>query len=177
MHAFRIFDSVLNDHSWAADGRLCIAQQPQSDSLQEASPKAAIDAFFSRLLLRSKSDRILCRAAKRLHADPSISSGQLAAGLGVSERYLLSGLRAVLGIDPQTRSRNGYWRLRSAGTTRLEPSRQDHSGRPVRTSVSSTGHVGEPQLDLGIPEPVTDRDGTRRLLPSPQVARHKQHKT
>jgi hypothetical protein len=31
MPAFRIFNSVLGDHSWAADGRLCIAQQPQSD--------------------------------------------------------------------------------------------------------------------------------------------------
>lgn len=102
MHAYRIFDSVLEDHSWTADGRLCIAQQPQSDSFQETSPKAEIDALFSRLRVRSKSDRILCRAAKRLHADPSISLGQLASELGVSERYLLSGLRAILGVDPQT---------------------------------------------------------------------------
>ena len=102
MHAYRIFDNVLEGHSWAADGRLCIAQQPQSDSFQETSPKAEIDALFNRLLLRSKSDRILCRVAKRLHADPSTSSGRLAFELGVSERYLLSGLRAILGVDPQT---------------------------------------------------------------------------
>jgi AraC-like DNA-binding protein len=101
MYGYRIFDSVLESHSWTADGRLCVAQQPQSHSFQDPSPKAEIDALFSRLLLRSKPDRTLCRAAKRLCADPSISSSRLASELGVSERYLLSGLRAILGVDPQ----------------------------------------------------------------------------
>lgn len=102
MYAYRIFDSVLEDHSWTADGRLRIAQLRQSDSFQEASLTTEIDALFTRMRIRSKSDRILCRAAKCLQADPSISLGQLAAGLGVSERYLLCGLRSVLGVDPRT---------------------------------------------------------------------------
>jgi hypothetical protein len=154
MPAFRIFNSVLGDHLWAADGRLCIAQQPQSDSFQEASPKAEINALFSRLVLRSKSDRILCRAAKRLHADPSISLGQLAPELGVSERYLLSGLRAILGVDPQSflrqatslsrtnRPPNDQPDRKRRGEPRAGYARQDR-GRPRGASARAIGGMNE----------------------------------
>jgi AraC-like DNA-binding protein len=98
--SFRICDSVLGTHSWNADGRLCIKQQRQAESFQQGSPKTEIEALFTRLLLRSRWDRVMYRAATRLNADPSIPLGRLAADLGVTERYLLSGLRAALGVDP-----------------------------------------------------------------------------
>jgi len=45
------------------------------------------------------------RAAKRLIANPSVPLDELARELGVTERYLRSGLRAALGIDPQRLAR------------------------------------------------------------------------
>jgi hypothetical protein len=98
---YRIFDSVLGNHSWSADGRLWIAQPQEPVSLQDASPETEVDAIFARLLHRSKLDRIVYRAAIQLHAAPSTPLNQLAADLGVTESYLVSGLRAALSVDPQ----------------------------------------------------------------------------
>src|SRR5690242_10586859 len=98
---YRIFDTVLDNHSWSADGRLCIAQQRQSEPFEEASPEVEVDALFSRLLHRSRMERNIYRAAIRLRANPSIPLHQLAAELRVTECYLLSGLRSALSVDPQ----------------------------------------------------------------------------
>ncbi len=98
---FRIFDQVLANHTWSSTGRLCIAQAPQTVSCGTCSSNAEIVSLLDRLILRSRSDRIMCRAARRLVTKPSIPLDELARELGVTERYLLSGLRAVLGVDPQ----------------------------------------------------------------------------
>jgi hypothetical protein len=42
----------------------------------------------------------MCRAAQRLTTSPSTSFDELARELRVGERYLSSGLRAMLGVDP-----------------------------------------------------------------------------
>jgi AraC-like DNA-binding protein len=97
---FRIFGTVLGNHSWSADGRLCIVQQRESASFEKASPEAEIDALFSRLLHRSRWERAIYRAAMCLRDNPSIPLDQLAAELCVSERYLLSGFRSALSVDP-----------------------------------------------------------------------------
>jgi AraC-like DNA-binding protein len=96
----RIFGTVLGNHSWSEDGRICIVQQIQSETFEKASPEAEIDGLFSRLLHRSRWDRVIYRAAMSLRDNPSIPLDQLAAELRVSERYLLSGLRSALGVDP-----------------------------------------------------------------------------
>jgi hypothetical protein len=98
---FRIFDRVLADHTWTAAGRLCIAHQPKAVASETGCAKTEIASLLGRLILRSKSDRIMCRAVRRLAENPSVSLDELARELAVTERYLLSGLRAVLGVDPQ----------------------------------------------------------------------------
>ena len=102
---FRIFDHVLANHTWSATGRLCIAQALETVSCATPSSHAERDALLARLALRSRLDSVMCRAAKRLIANPSVPLDDLARELGVTERYLLSGLRAVLGIDPQRLAR------------------------------------------------------------------------
>ena len=98
---FRILDHVLADHTWSATGHLCIAHDAPTVPCAGPSPEAEIDSLLSRLILRSKSDRIMGRAAKRLTAHPSTPLHELARELGVTERYLLSGLRTALGVDPE----------------------------------------------------------------------------
>jgi AraC-like DNA-binding protein len=98
---FRIFGNVLANHTWSPTGHLCIAGAPQPVSHATCCHKAEINALLGRLVLRSRSDRVMCRAAQRLTTNPSISFDELAQELGVTERYLLSGLRAVLGVDPE----------------------------------------------------------------------------
>ena len=103
--AFRIFDHVLANHGWSATGSLCIAQackagEPSAAPCARATPNAEIDALRGRLLAWSKSDRVMCRAAQRLIAGPTTPFDHLARDLGVTERYLLSGLRAAFGVDP-----------------------------------------------------------------------------
>jgi len=98
--SFRIFNTVLGDHLWSAHGRLCVVQQKKSASPEKGSLQVEIDALFFRLLHRSRRDRDIYRAATRLKDNPSIPLGQLATELRVSERYLLSGLRAALSVDP-----------------------------------------------------------------------------
>ena len=99
--AFRIFDQTLANHTWSATGRLRIAGAPQSISHATYCQKAEIDALLGRLILRSKSDRVMCRAAQRWITNPAIRFDELARELRVTERYLLSSLRAVLGVDPE----------------------------------------------------------------------------
>src|ERR1700730_16742054 len=105
--AFRIFDHLLVNHTWSAAGRLCVPQQPQAVPCQPGSPKAELDALLARLVLHSRSDRVMCRAARRLATNPSMPLDELATELGVSEQYLKSGLRTVLGVDPQRLSSDG----------------------------------------------------------------------
>lgn len=97
---YRIFDSVLGSHSWSTDGRLCIEQHRRSESFQETVPNTDVEVLFTRLLHRSKLERYVHRAATRLHTDPSTPLDGLAAELGVSERYLMSGFQAAIGVDP-----------------------------------------------------------------------------
>jgi hypothetical protein len=98
---FRIFDNVLANHTWSAHGHLCIAGEPRPISHAVGCQKTEINALLGRLVLRSKSDRVMCRAARRLTANPSIPFNELARELRVTERYLRSGLRAVLGVDAE----------------------------------------------------------------------------
>jgi hypothetical protein len=96
---FRIFDNVLANHTWNTNGHLCIAGAPQLISQASYCQKTEINALLGRLVLRSKSDRVMCRAARRLTANPSIPFNELARELRVTERYLRSSFRAVLGVD------------------------------------------------------------------------------
>src|SRR5262245_2454871 len=98
---FRIFDNVLANHTWSPAGHLCIAGAPQAISHATCCQAAEINEPLGRLVLRARSDRLICRAAQRLTANPSISFDELAQELGVTKRYLLAGLRAVLGVDPE----------------------------------------------------------------------------
>ena len=106
--AFRIFDHLLADHGWSAAGRLLVcacAASAAADGAEravenpQAEPCADLErrSLLARLAYRGKHDRILSRVARRLQTGPSLSLEQLAAELGVSERYLSDGLRAVLG--------------------------------------------------------------------------------
>jgi hypothetical protein len=98
---YRIFDHTLAGHTWSASGRLCIVAQPlQGASREVPSAEAEVYGLLRRLILRSRSDRVLHRAAKRLAANPSTDLNDLARELGVTPRYLVSGLRAILGVDP-----------------------------------------------------------------------------
>jgi hypothetical protein len=100
---YRIFDSILGSHSWDENSQLRIAQPTRPGdfvSFEDASLEIEIAALFSRLLNRSKLDRTIYRAATRLYANPSVPLNRLAADLGVTERYLLSGLGAALSVDP-----------------------------------------------------------------------------
>jgi len=105
---FRIFDHLLANHTWSMTGDLRLACEhscikPGSDvgSCQASPAQAETASLLDRLVLRTKSDRVMSRAAKRLIANPSMPLDQIARELGVTERYLLSGLRAALGVDPQ----------------------------------------------------------------------------
>jgi AraC-like DNA-binding protein len=98
---YRIFDHVLAGHTWSPAGDLQIAEFAEPDQgAAPASPESERKSLLARLAIRAKSDRIMCRAARRLLAEPSLPLDRLASELGVSEKYLLSGLRAVLGVGP-----------------------------------------------------------------------------
>jgi len=99
---FRIFDHVLANHTWTKAGRLCIAwpEPEETRSATTSSPEAGRQSLLARLAIRSKADRFMCRAGRSLMANPSMRLDQLAAELGVSERYLIAGLRTVLGVSP-----------------------------------------------------------------------------
>ena len=98
---YRIFDHVLAGHTWNEAGDLQIVEPAQSvEVAAPASPDVEGRSLLARLAIRSKSDRIMCRAARRLLANPSMPLDRLASELGVSERYLMSGLRAALGVSP-----------------------------------------------------------------------------
>jgi len=106
--AFRIFDHLLIHHGWIATGRLVVCAAAQgSASSQAARPNQSPPAqqcrdierraLLARLVYRGKHVSLLCRAARRLQADPSLSIEQLASELGVSGESRSRGLRAALG--------------------------------------------------------------------------------
>ena len=73
-----------------------------------AAPPAEIAeaaALLRRLVHRSRWDSVMCRAAWHLRRNPALPMRRLASLLGVSEGYLSSGLRAVLGTDPNRLAR------------------------------------------------------------------------
>jgi AraC-like DNA-binding protein len=110
--AFRIFDRLLIHHGWTATGRIvvsdpvvhtaCTGQIEATSGGLTAQQRADIErrSLLARLAYRGKHDRILCRAARRPQADPSLSIERLAAELGVSEGLLSRSLQAVLGQSP-----------------------------------------------------------------------------
>jgi AraC-like DNA-binding protein len=98
---YRIFDQVLAGHIWSDAGRLQVVQGAPDRQGLPASPDVESRSHRARLVIRSKGDRVMCRAARRLLANPSMPLDRLASELGVSERYLVSGLRAVLGVSPK----------------------------------------------------------------------------
>ena len=96
-----IFDNVLAGHTWSEAGHLQIAEPAVPVVLgRPASPEAVRQSLLARLAIRSKPDRIMCRAARCLMENPSMQFERLASKLGVSERYLGAGLRTVLGVSP-----------------------------------------------------------------------------
>jgi AraC-like DNA-binding protein len=102
--AFRIFDHLLVNHGWTRTGRLVVAAAPEPMAFQPASELSAArrkdierQSLLARLAYRCKLDPVMCRAARRLQADPYLPMQQLAAELGVSECRLSRGLQAVLG--------------------------------------------------------------------------------
>jgi AraC-like DNA-binding protein len=98
---YRIFDQSLAGHTWSEEGRLQVVQVVPYASHRQTSPECARTSLFARLVIRSKRDRVMCRAARRLTESPATQLDQLASELGVSERYLVAGLRAVLGVSPE----------------------------------------------------------------------------
>jgi hypothetical protein len=106
---FRIFDHLLVNHGWTATGCLVVSdavvhgsaagQAERAHATPTAERSADIErrSLLARLAYRGKHDRILCRAARYLEADPSLSVQWLAAKLGVSESYLSRALEAALG--------------------------------------------------------------------------------
>jgi AraC-like DNA-binding protein len=98
---YRIFDQSLAGHTWSEEGRLRVVQAAPNASDRQTSPECTRTSLLARLVIRSKGDCIMCRAAKRLTEFPMMQLDQLASELGVSERYLVAGLRTVLGVSPE----------------------------------------------------------------------------
>jgi AraC-like DNA-binding protein len=97
-----IFDNVLTGHTWSEVGGLQIVPpELPARSFQPSSPEAERRSLLARLAARAKSEPIMCRAARRLVENPSMQLDQLAFELGISERYLVAGLRSVLGVNPE----------------------------------------------------------------------------
>lgn len=102
--ALRIFDHLLVNHGWTATGSI---YTPETHVTDHANPADEIPAaeraeierrsLLARLTYRCKLDPTISRAARLLQADPCLPIQQLAAALGVSERYLSSGLQGALG--------------------------------------------------------------------------------
>ena|ERR1700730_8211332 len=95
-----IFDSVLVDHTWSEAGHLQIKSVRSDSSSQSGSLEAERQSLLARLVLRSISDPVMSRAARRLAVNPSTQLDLLALEVGVSERCLRRGLRAILGVSP-----------------------------------------------------------------------------
>jgi AraC-like DNA-binding protein len=105
--ALRIFDHLLANHSWTATGRIYtpathVHERALTDEIS-AAQRAEIErrSMLARLTYRSRLDPIMSRAARLLQADSCLPIHQLAAALGVSEKYLLGGLRSALGENPR----------------------------------------------------------------------------
>ena len=106
--ALRIFDHLLVNHSWTTTGGIYTPATHVSDHANPADEISAAErveierrALVARLTYRCKPDPVISRAARLLQADSCLPIRQLAAELGVSERYLSRGLRGALGREPQ----------------------------------------------------------------------------
>jgi len=141
--AFRIFDHLLVNHGWSETARLCVAHDPKAEvSCSAGSSKAETDSLLARPMLRTRSDRVMRCAAQRLLTEPGVPFDQLACELGVTERPLVSGLRAALGVDPthwravrnkpQTQPRSGFQRIPEDALDRVF----GRVGDPLRTMRS-----------------------------------------
>ena len=104
--ALRIFDHLLVNHSWTATGAIYtpathIATDDHANPADEISAAERADierrSLLARLTYRCKLDPTMSRVARILLTDSCLPSQELAARLGVSERYLSRGLRAALG--------------------------------------------------------------------------------
>jgi AraC-like DNA-binding protein len=104
--ALRIFDHLLVNHGWSATGNIHtlathVTTEDHTNPAHEipAAERADIErrSLLARLAYRCKLDPIMSRAACLLKADSCVPVQQLAAELGVSERYLSRGLRAAIG--------------------------------------------------------------------------------
>ena len=123
--AFRIFDHLFVHHGWTATGRLVVSDagvhaaaarraEPANSATAQQCAEIERRSLLARLAYRGKCDPIICRAARRLEAGPSLSRQQLAAELGVSEGYLSRGLQAVLGQNPDRLFRQCVGRISEA---------------------------------------------------------------
>jgi AraC-like DNA-binding protein len=102
--ALRIFDHLLVNHGWTATGGIYTPATHVTDHANPADEISAAEradterrSLLARLTYRGKLDPIISRAARLLQADSCLPIRQLAAELGVSERYLSRGLRGALG--------------------------------------------------------------------------------
>ena len=96
-----IFDNVLAGHTWSEAGRLQIVQpELPVRSTQPSSPEVERQSLLARLAIQAKSESSMCRAARCLVENPSMRLDRVASELGVSEKYLIAGLRTVLGVNP-----------------------------------------------------------------------------
>lgn len=102
--ALRIFDHLFVNHGWHARGCLYapearVATERESTSVEISAAEReeiARRSMIARLTYRSRLDPVMSRVAGRLQMDSSLSIPQLAAELGVGERYLLRTLRSAL---------------------------------------------------------------------------------
>lgn len=102
--ALRIFDHLLVNHSWTAAGAIYTPATHVTDFTNPADEISAAErahierrSLLARLTYRCKLDPIVSRAARLLLTDSCLPIQDMAAELGVSERYLSRGLRAALG--------------------------------------------------------------------------------
>jgi AraC-like DNA-binding protein len=114
--ALRIFDHLLVNHGWNATGGIYtpathVTTDDHANPANEisAAERAEIErrSLLARLTHRCKLDPTMSRAARRLQADPWLPIRQLAAEIGVSERYLSSGLQGALGENLKHRKPDG----------------------------------------------------------------------
>jgi AraC-like DNA-binding protein len=114
--ALRIFDHLLVNHGWNATGGIYpsathVTTDDHANPANEisAAERAEIErrSLLARLTHRCKLDPTISRAARRLQADPWLPIRQLAAEIGVSERYLSSGLQGALGENLKHRKPDG----------------------------------------------------------------------
>ena len=108
--ALRIFDHLLVNHSWTTTGRIYTpaTRGKADDSTSPAveiteAQRAEIErrSMLARLAYRCRLDPIMSRATRLLQTDSCLPIQQLAVALRVSEKYLLNGLRSLLGETPK----------------------------------------------------------------------------